>query len=111
MHSFFAKKIAKKVIRDTWASITYYFAKYHVILCKVSLVSKNAIVGLFGLTSVLSHTDSTENTNVEPTSALLYELFENTNSSNDTNMEPTSALLFEFFKNTNSSNDPLCLFG
>ena len=50
MHSFFAKKIAKKVIRDTWASITYYFAKYHVILCKVSLVSKNAIVGLtFGV--------------------------------------------------------------
>ena len=65
-HSFFAKKIAKKVIRDTCPSITYYFAKYHVILCKVSLVSKNAIVGLFGLSSVLSHTDSTENTNVEP---------------------------------------------
>ena len=65
MHSFFAKKIAKKVIRDTWASI-------------ISL--KNAIVGLFGLSSVLSHTDSTENTNVEPTSALLYELFKNTNS-------------------------------
>ena len=36
--------------------------------------------------------------NVEPTSALLYELFKNTNSSNDTNVEPTSALLFEFFK-------------
>ena len=97
MHSFFAKKIAKKVIRDTWASITYYFAKYHVILCKVSLVSKNAIVGLLGLSSVLSHTDSTENTNVEPTSSLLYELFKNTNSSNDTNVEPTSALLYEFF--------------
>ena len=46
MHSFFAKKIAKKVIRDTWASITYYFAKYHVILCKVSLVSKNALPSL-----------------------------------------------------------------
>ena len=45
-----------------------------------SLVSKNAIVGLLGLSSVLSHTDSTENTNVEPTSALLYELFKNTNS-------------------------------
>ena len=44
------KKIAKKVIRDTWASITYYFAKYHVILGQVSLVSKNAIVGLtFGV--------------------------------------------------------------
>ena len=41
---------------------------------------KNAIVGLLGLSSVLSHTDSTENTNVEPTSALLYELFKNTNS-------------------------------
>ena len=93
---FFAKKSAKKVIRDTWASITYYFAKYHVILCKVSLV-KNAIVGLFGLSSVLSHTDSTENTNVEPTSALLFESFKNTNSSNLTNVEPTSALLFEFF--------------
>ena len=87
MHSFFAKKIAKKVIRDTWASITYYFAKYHVILCKVSLVSKNAQPS-----SVLSHTDSTENTNVEPNSALLYELFKNTNSSNDTNKEPNSAL-------------------
>ena len=46
MHSFFAKKIAKKVIRDTWASITYYLGKYHVILGQVSLVSKNAIVGL-----------------------------------------------------------------
>ena len=31
--------------------------------------------------------------------------FKNTNSSNDTNVEPNSALLFEFFKNTNSSND------
>ena len=79
MHSFFAKKIAKKVIRDTWASITYYFAKYHVILCKVSLVSKNAQPS-----SVLSHTDSTENTDVEPNSALLLEFFKNTNSSNDT---------------------------
>ena len=36
---------------------------------------KNAIVGLFGLSSVLSHTDSTENTNVEPDSALLFEFF------------------------------------
>jgi hypothetical protein len=41
---------------------------------------KNAIVGLLGLSSVLSHTDSTENTNVEPTSALLYELFKKANS-------------------------------
>ena len=31
--------------------------------------------------------------------------FKNTNSSNDTNVEPNSALLFESFKNTNSSND------
>ena len=31
------KKCPKKVIRDTWASITYYFAKYHVLLCEVSL--------------------------------------------------------------------------
>ena len=30
------KNIVKKVIRDTCPSITYYFAKYHVILCKVS---------------------------------------------------------------------------
>ena len=63
---------------------------------------KNAIVGLFGLSSVLSHTDSTENTNVEPNSALLLEFFKNTNSSNDTNVEPDSALLYELFKNTNS---------
>ena len=30
------KKCPKKVIRDTCPSITYYFAKYYVILCKVS---------------------------------------------------------------------------
>ena len=30
------KKCPKKVIRDTCPSITYYFAKYHVILCEVS---------------------------------------------------------------------------
>ena len=94
MHSFFAKKIAKKVIRDTWASITYYFAKYHVILCKVSLVSKKA----FRLSSVLSHTDSTENTDVEPNLALQFAFFKNTNSSNDTNVEPNSALQFEFLR-------------
>ena len=29
-------KTLKKVIRDTWQSITYYFAKYHVILGQVS---------------------------------------------------------------------------
>ena len=27
----------KKVLRDTCPSITWYFAKYHVLLCKVSL--------------------------------------------------------------------------
>ncbi len=37
--------------------------------------------------------------------------FKNTNSSNDTNVEPNSALLFEFFKNTNSSNDMWSLTG
>ena len=31
--------------------------------------------------------------------------FKNTNSSNDTNVEPNSSLLYELFKNTNSSND------
>ena len=30
------EKCPKKVIRDTCPSITYYFAKYYVILCKVS---------------------------------------------------------------------------
>ena len=30
-------KSGKDIIRDTWASITYYFAKYHVLLCEVSL--------------------------------------------------------------------------
>ena len=43
---FFCKKDSEKIIRDTWASITYYFAKYHVILCKVSLVSKKALPSL-----------------------------------------------------------------
>ena len=37
--------------------------------------------------------------------------FKNTNSSNDTNVEPNSALLYEFFKNTNSSNDMWSLTG
>ncbi len=31
------ENMAKKVSRDTCPSITYYFAKYHVLLCKVSL--------------------------------------------------------------------------
>ena len=31
--------------------------------------------------------------------------FKNKNSSNDTNVEPTSSLLYELFKNTNSAND------
>ena len=31
------ENMAKKVLRDTCPSITYYFAKYHVLLCKVSL--------------------------------------------------------------------------
>ena len=66
----------------------HYFAKYYVILCKVSLVSKNAQPS-----SVLSHTDSTENTDVEPNSALLLAFFKNTNISNDTNRESNSALL------------------
>ena len=35
-HLLIQKKQAKKVIRDTWQSITYYFAKYHVILGQVS---------------------------------------------------------------------------
>ena len=83
MHSFFAKKIAKKVIRDTLQSI-------------ISLKKCHRWT-LFRLSSVLSHTDSTEDTNVEPTSALLFESFKNTNSSNLTNVEPNSALLFEFF--------------
>ena len=30
------ENMAKKVSRDTCPSITYYFAKYHVLLCKVS---------------------------------------------------------------------------
>ena len=54
----------------------------------------------------MSHTDSTENTNVEPTSSLLYELFKNTNSSNDMRMWSLPRLCcLSFFKNTNSSND------
>ena len=31
------ENMAKKVSRDTCPSITYYFAKYHVLLYKVSL--------------------------------------------------------------------------
>ena len=31
------ENMAKKVSRDTCPSITYYFAKYHVLLCQVSL--------------------------------------------------------------------------
>ena len=42
--------------------------------------------------SFFKNTNSSNDTNVEPTSSLLYELFKNTNSSNDTNKEPNSAL-------------------
>ena len=35
-HSEIKKKTEKDIIRDTWSSITYYFTKYHVILCQVS---------------------------------------------------------------------------
>ena len=31
----FTKRGGKKVLRDTCQSITYYFAKYYVLLCKV----------------------------------------------------------------------------
>ena len=31
------ENMAEKVLRDTCPSITYYFAKYYVLLCKVSL--------------------------------------------------------------------------
>ena len=135
MHSFFAKKIAKKVIRDTWASITYCLGKYHVLLGQVSRDTLQSIISLkkchrwtdflgyhrFCRTRIALRTRMwslprlccmsflrtriANETNVEPTSSLLYELFKNTNSSNDTNVEPTSALLYELFKNTNSSND------
>ena len=49
----FYKKRGKKVLRDTCQSITYYFAKYHVILAKVSL---DAFLGfIFLLTFSLAY--------------------------------------------------------
>ena len=45
--------LSKKVLRDTCQSITYYFAKYHVILAKVSL---DAFLGfIFLLTFSLAY--------------------------------------------------------
>ena len=60
--------------------------------------------GVIQLAWDLKNTNSSNDTNVEPNSALLLEFFKNTNSSNDTNVEPNSALLLEFFKNTNRTN-------
>ena len=51
--AFLQKEGGKKVLRDTCQSITYYFAKYHVILAKVSL---DAFLGfIFLLTFSLAY--------------------------------------------------------